>query len=119
MFLDGYIYGNLKLRGIKMDVRQIRTALKPLIQKARKENKVFVHNKVRDKNGNPKPLTPEELEKELDNGRCVYPHEEWKLYNRDISPKSLKLILMADEGTRDKIIVLLEEERERKKKNES
>ena len=99
------------------DIAPIRLGLRSKLMQARKENKVFVHNKVRDKNGNPKPLTPEELEKELDNGRCVYPHEEWELYDRDISPKALKLILMTDEGHRDKNIVLFEEERKKIKKS--
>lgn len=100
-----------------MDIRQIRTALKLLIQKARKENKVFVHNKVRDKNGNPKPLTPEELEKELDNGNHVYPHEEWELVDPNISTLSLKMKAFTHEGNLESTIFHLQQQLKNKKES--
>lgn len=90
-----------------IDIRQLSGRLQPLIQQARNEKKVLFHPKIFDKNGNPKFISPEELEENVD--RYPYEKEEWKLADPEEDPQGYKAISEIDKGNLDRAIFVLNE----------
>ena len=70
--------------------------------------------KILDKNGNPKLVTPKELEENV----SLYPYEkeEWELVDPNISAFALKMKFSTHAGNLDATIFALEEERKKIKK---